>query len=57
MDLFRAEKITELPSDKHERTCSLCSDRLQLIRSFVDLSEGKIIHTFECRCGGRIWDD
>lgn len=57
MDLFRAEKITELPSGDHERKCRWCSERLQLIRSFVDLAKGKIIHTFECRCGERIWDD
>lgn len=55
MQIFRAEMIAELP-DASTRTCVLCDEKLDLLRSVID-SDAKIIHIFECKCGERIWDD
>ncbi|WP_156927779.1 hypothetical protein [Bradyrhizobium sp. Tv2a-2] len=55
MDLFKAEKVGETPSDP-EKKCR-CGADLELIRTIFDANSRTIIHMFECACGERIWDE
>jgi hypothetical protein len=57
MELFRAEKVADFAPSEPARVCRFCGEKLWTIRAFVDESTGHIIHTFECECGERIWDD
>lgn len=56
MELFKAEKVTDVASNS-VKSCRFCGDRLELVRSFIDEATGEVIHTFECQCGERVWDD
>lgn len=56
MELFKAEKVGEV-FGRSEKTCQRCGARLELVRSFVDDETGEVVHTFECLCGARVWDD
>jgi hypothetical protein len=54
--LFRAEKVAEFQSPSGRR-CWFCGQKLELVRTFVDVRTGDTIHIFECECGERVWDD
>jgi len=56
MELLRAEKVADLESIP-SKTCDLCRQRLELIRTIFDSRTGNLIRMFECKCGRRSWDD
>jgi hypothetical protein len=57
MKLFAAEKVEDFAPSESERTCRSCGEKLKVVAAFVEAATGKIIHTFECECGERVWDD
>jgi hypothetical protein len=56
VELFRAQKVAEIESSSTRR-CRFCGERLELVRTVMNMQTADMIHLFECRCGERIWDD
>ena len=57
MELFRSEKVATLV-DESDKGCRICAKKLRLLRTFVELKSGLIIHLFECdECGDRNWTE
>lgn len=58
MELFRAEKLGEIESDRSShRECRFCKNRLRLIRTVHYPETEETIRVFECDCGERTWDE
>jgi hypothetical protein len=56
MELFRAEKIADVPSTSVKK-CFRCSEELEHVAAIVVSDTGRVIQIFKCNCGERAWDD
>ena len=56
MELFRAEKVGEIAGTS-EKKCRICDERLDLVRTILNVESGIPIRMFQCECGERCWED
>ena len=57
MELFHAEKVAEFESSISKKTCRICSQKVELVRTIVEAETGVLMHLFECECGDRTWEE
>jgi hypothetical protein len=56
MEIFRAEKIAEVPSTSIKK-CQRCNGEFEHVSVIFVSETGRIIQMFKCECGERSWED